>query len=162
MTATTAPAFVLALRDQLRSRFAASQDFTAVDVLEVEPQGDLPHADRVVLVRGKVPAEYRFVHPNRSRDESVSIPGYLYAFASDPGPDAATAAWRAAWERAADILAEIMQEVDENIAAVDGGILKTVLVSSVEYQPSVEVDGGWGCMTLFTVSYITRIEPGGA
>lgn len=153
-TYQTTPAPVLvALKSQLRARFAAEPTLAEVQVWMTPPNEDIPLEDTVVLVRSEIVEEQAYVHPNRSRDDETTIPGFVYAYAVEPDGDDASMV--AAMERARVIVEEIVEEVKDNAPVVNQ--VRSALISRLAWIPFPHEKGGWGCQLNFDITYAVRV-----
>lgn len=151
---TTPIAFVVALKDQLIDRFAAISELSEVQVFLMAPGEDRSLTDTVVLIGDIIESTQDYVHPNRSRDEDVSIPGFLVTYSADPDGD--DAAVLAAAERAKAIVEVILDEVKDN-APLTANQARMPIVTDLGWDPYTHPNGGIGCMLKFSIQYTVRV-----
>lgn len=152
-----APIVVLKVRDDLRALLASDHDYDGVKVFVVEPSPEvLERADLFVLIRTEVPEPEAYLHPDRSRDVDVRVPGYATAYSSKPGFDES---FVEAWQRVADLVGQLVRVCKAFPSYFSEMNLATVLVESVGYRPIVMDKGGWGCHANFTLHFSVRLDP---
>src|SRR5215468_10303443 len=108
---STPAAFLLALRTQLITRYAAASDPTLHTVqVDLVQTGDQSQVDRVLLAAGQIAGSQEYAQFGVRYDQ-YRCPGQILAYEDGPDSDAT---FQAAMARAAQILDEIILELQTN------------------------------------------------
>jgi hypothetical protein len=151
---TTAPAFIVLLREKLEDRYATVVGMEGVRVYVVQPTDVNIDKDTVVLIRDRVPGTQEYAASGRRRrDDAYRIPGFVSAYAVHQN---ASTAFVQAWERAAALIGEIEKTLRDDPPLV-GDTLKGAVLAEIAFQPAVLDTGGWVCRGEFTVAYEARV-----
>jgi hypothetical protein len=149
--------FLVALKGQLVTRLAANPTWAKSTVYMVQPQAaEVSLDDCIVLVRGSILSPQTFATNTRSRNEDISAPGFLQAFALLGGDQA----FIDAMGRAQLLLNELIDEVVNHAPGV-GSIpiigQRKAIVEVVRWRPFPKDAGGWGCRVYFNVNTSVRV-----
>lgn len=151
MNQSTAPAFALALKNQLANRYANNSSLSSVRV-DLVPSGDQSLHDAIIIIAGRVSGEQSYASMGIRYDEA-RLPGSIYAYSTGRDTDQT---FQTAWVRAGLILDELAQELAHNPPPVGIGTEETHL-EEISYTPLVAEQGGWVVRCDYTITYRARI-----
>jgi hypothetical protein len=144
------PAFLVALRDKLTARFAATAGFEAVGVYAA-PAGDPPPLEMVEWFAVPSHTQAWAALGNRRRSESYTIDGVIACLVPGSGEPIADQARARAYAILAIVEDELRRHWD-----MDGLIVKSSQLTSATLHQDIAEEGRWAALRL-TVSVETEL-----